>query len=135
MKSKKSKPFLLTAAFGFGIALILFGASSSFRLADWNIEYFGYLADALFIPGYLMVLFGLLIVIDNNSGFDFIRFGLARFWQVVRRQKDFDGPKTFYEYRLLEGEKEASRLYVPIIIIGGAMVILASLSLLLYYQL
>jgi hypothetical protein len=135
MKSNKGKPFIITTIIGLGIAAIFFGASTQFILSEWNIEYYGYLADALFIPGYLMVLFGLLIVIDNNSGFDFIRFGLRRFWQVLKRQKEYEGPKTFFEYRLMESEKESSRLYIPILVVGGCMVILASIALLLYYQL
>jgi hypothetical protein len=76
------------------------------------------MSNAFFFPGAFMFFSGLTVVVDNNEGFDFIRYGFMKFMQVVKRQKDFDGPKNFYEYRNEASLRSKSSSYVPLLLNG-----------------
>ncbi|MFH0993138.1 MAG: DUF3899 domain-containing protein [bacterium] len=134
MKNTTWKTYLgiLTTGLVGGAILFYYRHTSDLPLfSEANLQE---LVDAFFIPGFLIAALGGLVVIDNNEGFDFIRYGFMRFWQMVKRQKDFDGPKTFYAYRLSCAEKPDTKIFIPLLLIGGGMLGVASILLLIYYR-
>ena len=42
----------------------------------------------------------------------------------MRRMKDYDGPKSFYDYRMQAGEREKSKMYQPMMVIGVLFIVI-----------
>ena len=123
-QSSKLKSFLTTIAFSLLIVVVFL--TMTYRIAEplTSFENLKSISNAFFLPGFTLVSFGALVIIDNYEGFDFLRYGMMKFWELVRRIKNPEGPKNFYEYRNQASLREKSYMYVPMIIVGLSFVLI-----------
>ncbi len=133
MKKKKSLiPILVTLAFSIAATAIVLVIRKYFTLTDY-FEKMSALSDAFFVPGILLIGFGVLVFVANDGFFDIFSYGMIKLISTMRihRRKDPDGPADFFEYRMAKhGEKKPLPVYL--FIIGGIDLALAVVFLILY---
>ena len=133
MNTRKSvKPFLITLVISMVISLAVLMARQFFTLDDY-FEKMSALSDAFFVPGIVLVGFGVLVMVADEGFFDIFRYGLLKLTMTLRVQgkADEDMPKDFYEYRVARhGEKKKPQW--SIFAVGAIDLLLAVLFLLLY---
>lgn len=91
----------------------------------------GDLCDAFFVPGVLMLCFGLLVFATNDGAFDMLAFGIIKLFDLFRRDLTKVKYRTFYDYR--KAQEGRKRPYIYLMIIGGAFVLAAVAFLLAYH--
>ena len=133
MEKKKSLiPMLGTLIFSIVITIIVLAIRKYLTLTDY-FEKMAALSDAFFVPGILLVGFGILSLVANDGFFDIFSYGMIKLISTMRlrRRKDEDGPADYYEYRKA---KHAQKKPLPIFmfIIGGVDLVLAVVFLILY---
>ena len=133
MKKKKSLiPILVTLAFSIAATAIVLVIRKYFTLTDY-FEKMSALSDAFFVPGILLIGFGVLVFVANDGFFDIFSYGMIKLISTMRihRRKDPDGPADFFESRMAKhGEKKPLPVYL--FIIGGIDLALAVVFLILY---
>ena len=133
MEKKKSlTPLLITLAFSVMLTVIVLAIRKYLTLTDY-FEKMAALSDAFFVPGVLLIGFGVLVFAANDGFFDIFSYGMIKLISTMRlhRRKDPDGPADFFEYRMAKhGEKKPLPVYL--FIIGGIDLIAAVVFLILY---
>ena len=123
---------LITLAFSIVATIIVLAIRKYLTLTDY-FEKMAALSDAFFVPGILLVGFGILVFVANDGFFDIFSYGMIKLISTMRihRRKDPDGPADFFEYRMAKhGEKKPLPVYL--FIIGGIDLALAVVFLILY---
>ena len=119
MKKKKLVQYgaagLVSLAMTAGVLLVrgFFGMSDSGMQA-------GALSDGFFVPGVLFAGIAALSFIADDGMFDIFGYGFLKMKSVFRiRKKEDDGPKSFYEYRMMKHEGKKSSLKFLFVIAGA----------------
>ena len=134
MKGSAWKRYCIAAAIGTGLFLILMftrnGFSDQESLSDrWHI-----LCDALFVPGALLVSFGLLLFAAGGGVFDMLKFGVTKAYSVIMTKKKRESlPRTFFDYKM-EREAKGKVKTGYLLVVGAVFLLLAALALLMYNQ-
>ena len=115
--------------FGIGLffaALIIFtrGAFSKENIKDT----YKILSDGFFVPGILLLCFGLLVFSSNEGTFDMLAFGFK--WLKNLFKKDMPKMGSFYDYKLARHEKSKSFGYICIV--GLVLVAISAIFSYLY---
>ena len=123
---------LITLVFSIIATIIVLTIRKYLTLIDY-FEKMAALSDAFFVPGVILVGFGILAIVANDGFFDIFSYGMIKLISTMRlrRRKDEDGPADYYEYRKA---KHAQKKPLPIFmfIIGGVDLVLAVVFLILY---
>ena len=133
MEKKKSLiPMLITLVFSIIATIIVLTIRKYLTLIDY-FEKMAALSDAFFVPGVILVGFGILAIVANDGFFDIFSYGMIKLISTMRihRRKDPDGPADFFEYRMAK-HSQKKPLPVYLFIIGGIDLALAVVFLILY---
>lgn len=117
-------PFLLCAVVA---VLVLVGRGSFVKS---GLDLMKDLSDAFFVPGIVMLCFGLLIISTNGGTFDMLAFGVRKLFDLFKRDLTKVKYRTFYEYRKAQQEKKRS--FWHFLIIGAAFTMLGIAFVLVY---
>ena len=90
------------------------------------------LCDAFFVPGVVILGFGLLVIASNGGTFDMLVFGTKKFINLFRKDVSKRMHETFYDYRTAKSENKGEFLYL--IIIGLIFIVISMIFLALYYE-
>ncbi len=126
------KTYLLTTLLALAFGLIHLSTRFEWSESILSQNNLRALSDAFFLPGFMLFNFGLIVIVDNHEGFDFLRYSMSKFWQLVRRVKDPDGPKSFYEYRTQASTRSKSNMYIPLMIVGVTFILINIIFWLLF---
>lgn len=126
------KTYLLTILIGLAFGFIHLSTRYRWSESFLSLDNLRALSDAFFLPGFLFFNLGLIVIVDNHEGFDFLRYSMSKFWQLVRRIKDPDGPKSFYEYRTQASTRSKSQMYIPLMIVGVSFILINIIFWLLF---
>lgn len=118
-------------AVGLLIALIVLLAKSVFTQTDVT-EIIRILSDAFFISGVVLTAAGLLVFVSAGGAFDMIAYGFRMLFVMLRRDLSKRKYKDYYEYRQARQEKKRSIAYL--LIVGIAMLAVAVVFLILFYN-
>ena len=90
------------------------------------------LVDAFFVPGIIMLSFGILVFSTNEGTFDMLAYGVRRIFVLLKRNPQDAKYKTFYDYR--EAQRENKHQFGYLIIVGLFFTALSLLFLIFYYN-
>ena len=133
MKKTARKRWLTAMAAGITVFLLLAIFRGGFTAEDpaerWRI-----ICDALFVPGILLMAFGLLLFASRGGVFDMLRFGVQKVIGVILPRKKREAlPRTFYDYKTeREGREQIHMGYL--LAVGMVFILLAGLALVMYNQ-
>ena len=123
---KKAIPYLIEAGIALAAALLVAWHRGVFSAAD-RAQILGGLCDAFFVPGALLVCFGLLAYCARGGVFDIFSYG-AKSLKVLFTPFGKGRHQRYYDYKL---QKEANRgkprpftLYLGLFFIAAAAVCL-----------
>ena len=121
------KRYLIALAVGFGLAAYLLWQKDIFAQTD-TATIFHILCDAFFVPGVLLVCFGLLIFTTNEGTFDGMTYAVKSFVNMFRKQnlKKFD---SYYDYKASRKNRDTKFGYL---VICGLFFIAVSLVMLYF---
>ena len=128
---RKYSKYIITFVVGLLMALVVFVIKDAFVLKD-SKKIIAVLIDATFVPGILMVCFGLLVVSANGGTFDMLVFGTRQFFNLFRKKFNREEAQSFYEYRKAKSENKNEFWYL--IIIGLVYLALSTIFLIIYYN-
>lgn len=126
---KKILKYVIAILFGLVISVLVLVSKGTFVQTELLIIYKD-LCDAFFIPGGIMVGFGLLIFVSNGGVFDMLKFGLIKLTDLFRRDLTKVKFRTFYDYR--KAQEGKSRSFFYILLSGIILCVLAVIFLILY---
>lgn len=107
------------------IYLVAFGA---FTATD-PTEISKILVNGFFSVGILCTCFGGLVLLSKGGAFDFIVYGVTRFFTLFKKDPNNIKYKTFYDYRVAQAEKEKTdsqwyMVFVGLIYVGVSVILL-----------
>ena len=133
MKGASWKRYAVVAGIGIAVFLLLTFVQGGFVETDPEIRW-RILCDALFVPGILLVSFGLLLFAAGGGVFDMLKFGTIKALSVLMTRKRREMyPKTFFDYKMEREAKERVRTG-HLLIVGAVFLVLAAGALAVYSQ-
>lgn len=117
---KKFWKYFITALVGLVAALLILVLKGT------------YLSDALFVPGVLLLGVGTLLFASNGGAFDMLAFGVIKLLDLYKRDLTKVKYRTFYDYR--QAQKDKKRSFDYLLIVGAAMVVVASVFWIVHYN-
>lgn len=111
------------------VAVLILVGRGSFRANGQTL--YKDLSDAFFVPGIIMLCFGLLVFATNGGVFDMLAFGVIKLVDLFKRDLTKVKYRTFYDYR--QAQQGRRRPYVYLLIIGGAFLLVGIVFFVLYY--
>lgn len=127
---KKYKGYLICLLIGLAMAIVIMLSKGIFAKNEF-VDVMHILTDAFFVPGVLLVCFGLLILASNGGTFDMLSYGVLTLFNLFRKDMSKMKHKTFYDYRTAKHEKDRSFLYIVLV---GIFYILISMVFLVIYM-
>jgi hypothetical protein len=115
-----SLTFIFCTALGVGVYFMRIDGTNNFNNS---------LIDAFFIPGFIFVLLGALILIAQQGTFDMLAFSIKKLYYVILNQKK--GMQHFHEYLEERAEKPKSNV-LNYFIVGGSFVIVSLILLIVF---
>lgn len=130
---KRSKGYIISVIVGAVIVALV-----CVRRELWEKEtaqaVFRVLCDAAFAAGAILTGFGLLSWISYNGNFDMLRYSVQLGIGMFRgKEKREELGKDFYEYQQ-KREGKRKKGFAPLLLVGGAYLLLAVVFLILFYQ-
>lgn len=126
--------YLVTAGIGLLISLAVLGTRGAYTADIGSLEMAGYLSDAFFVPGILILGFGCLVFVSAEGSFDGLLYGLKlfadkfRFGRFAREHK----LESFGDYKARKAEKGKPSFGFMIIV--GLVFLAISAAFLLRYM-
>ncbi|MBQ7455596.1 MAG: DUF3899 domain-containing protein [Clostridia bacterium] len=117
-----------------GIGIVLFFAVAAYRqvftAAEETVILSG-LCDAFFVPGILLVCFGLLAISARGGAFDMLSYGFHSLLVLFTPFRKPENHEKYYEYRLRRAERRKKPKPCTFIV-GVLFLALAVMCLLMY---
>ena len=133
MKGAAWKRYAIAAGIGTGIFLLLTFIQGGFVEPDPEIRWW-ILCDALFVPGILLVSFGLLLFAAGGGVFDMLKFGVIKVFSVLMPKKKREQlPRTFFDFKTEREAKERAKTG-HLLVTGLVFLLLAAAALVMYSQ-
>ena len=92
-----------------------------------------HLVDGFFISGILCTCLGAFTFVSNEGAFDFIIYGLKRFFSLFRRKPGQMKYNTYYDYQIAKAEKPKAE-FLFLLIVGFAFIGISLILLYYWYQ-
>lgn len=132
---KKVLPYLITAAIGAAIAILIMFAVYRVHTyaptAENAKNIMKILSDSFFVPGVILSGVGLIIFASNGGAFDILAFAFIRFFDLLR--KDVKGKyKDYYEYRQAKKDRHTKMFFM--LAVGLVFIAIAVVFLIVYYN-
>ena len=132
---KKVLPYLITAAIGAAIAILIMFAVYRVQTyaptAENAKNIMKILSDSFFVPGVILSGVGLIIFASNGGAFDMLAFAFIRFFDLLR--KDVKGKyKDYYEYRQAKKDRHTKMFFM--LAVGLVFIAIAVVFLIVYYN-
>lgn len=128
---KKFKNYLITLVIGLIASLFIMFIKSVFHAED-NKEIMKILCDSFFVPGVLILCFGLLVVASNGGTFDMLTYGVIRFFSFFKKDAT-SKYKTFYDYR--KAQQSSPRQFLYLVLVGLFYIIISLIFMVIYLNL
>ena len=90
------------------------------------------LTDAFFVPGILILSFGLLVLASNGGVFDMLRYGTMRFISLFKRDHNDVRFRTYAEY--VSAKHETKTPFMYLVYVGLFYIAISLIFLYFYYQ-
>ena len=100
---------------------------------DSTVEVMHILCDSFFVPGVVILGFGLLVVASNGGTFDMLVYGTKKFFNLFRKNPTKQLEETFYDYRMAKSENKGE--FAHLIVVGLLFIAISIIFLLLWYEL
>lgn len=132
---KKSLPYLICAAIGGAVAVLIMFACYKIHAAPpvgGNArEICGILSNSFLVPGVVLAGLGLISFASNDGAFDMLAFAAIRFFDLFK--KGVNGRyKNFYEYR--EAKKDGGKRTSFMLTVGAVFTAVSVIFLICYYN-
>lgn len=127
---KKYLRYLITFLVGLVFAFVICLFKNIFSQTSTN-EIFKILVDAFFVPGVIILGFGLLVVATNGGTFDMLAYGAIMFASLFQKgtKRKY---KTFYDYH--EAQKDRKYSFAYLLIVGGILIAISLILLIFWYK-
>ena len=129
MKNKILR-YVITFLIGLVFALLIMIMKGLFSCTNQKIA-FQILTDSFFVPGVILICFGILVVCANGGTFDMLVYGVKQFFSLFKKDLTKAKHKTFYEYQQAQKEKKTEFWFL---IIDGIVLVAISLIFLGIYN-
>ncbi len=129
--SSNVKRYLIATGVGLAIAFLVMLLGDIFG-QDRKSEIFRILSDSFFTSGVLLTGVGVILVASNNGFFDMLSYGVITFFSARKKDVSERKYKDYYEYKKVKSEKKRSTAYL--LLVGIAMLVIAGLCLIGYYN-
>ena len=123
--------YVITAAIGFAMAALIIFTGGVFNQPT-KADTIELLVNGFFVPGVIILGFGLLVVASNGGTFDMLVFGTKKFFDLFRKPHNRRITDTFYDYRKAKQEHKGEFLYM--ILVGLGFIIVSLILLIFWYQ-
>lgn len=127
---KRYLNYIITLLIGLIFAFLICVFKNIFTQTSVN-EVMHILVDAFFVPGVVLMCFGLLIVSTNGGTFDMLGYGVIMFISLFNKGTERKY-KTFYDYR--ESKKEKKRTFGYLLVVGVFLTIISLIFLIFWYK-
>ena len=128
---RKYLKYIITVTIGLAFSALIIFSKDIFN-QESTTEVMKILCDGFFVPGVVILGFGLLVVASNGGTFDMIVYGTKKFFDLFRRNAYKRVNETFYEYKKAKSDKKIEFLYM--IITGLVFIAISIIFLVLYYN-
>ena len=128
---KKIWSYIINFVIGISISLAIMLSKNVFKQVS-SSEVMHILCDSFFVPGILLLGFGLLIIASNGGTFDMLIYGTKKFFNMFRKNPTKQLEETFYDYRTAKSENKMECLHF--IIVGLVFIAISVIFLLLWYE-
>ena len=128
---KKIWSYIINFVIGISISLAIMLSKNVFKQVS-SSEVMHILCDSFFVPGILILGFGLLVVASNGGTFDMLIYGTKKFFDLFRKPQYRKITNTFYDYRRAKEEHPGEFLYL--VLVGLGFIIVSLIFLIFYYQ-
>ena len=128
---QKYVKYIVTFLIGLFISVAIMVSKNVFKQEEL-VDTMHILTDAFFVPGVIILGFGLLVVASNGGTFDMLVYGTKKFINLFRKDVSKEMNDTFYDYRKARSEQKGEFLYL--IIVGLVFIVISIIFLLLYYE-
>ena len=122
--------YVITICVGLAIAaLIIFPSVFNQETAS---DVYKVLVNAFFVPGVLILGFGLLVVASNGGTFDMMVYGTKKFIDLFRKPQYRKITNTFYDYRRTKQEHPGAA--AQLVLVGIGFIVVSLILLIFYYK-
>ena len=121
--------YIVTVTIGLVISSLIMFSNDIFN-QESKTEAMKILTNSYFVPGVLILGFGLLVVASNGGTFDMLIYGTRKFFDLFRKPHNRRITETFYEYRKTKQESPMEFLFM--IFVGLGFIVVSLIFLILY---
>ena len=114
------------------LTLVYFLIFGLFKQTDTK-EFYRILINGFFSVGIIVACFGGLVMVANAGAFDFIVYGIGRFFSLFKKNPNDVKYKTYYDYRVAKAEAQEDRESMLFLIIVGLIYVAISLIFIPFY--
>lgn len=129
---RKLLEYGFTVLFGVIVTFLLLWSKGIFSPVETKML-LQYWIDSLFVSGVIILCAGLIIVVSDGGAFDFLVYGVYRFFSIFRSKPNDVKYKTYYDYSVARAEKE-KHSFLYLVIVGSIFIIASLIVLTFWYQ-
>ena len=123
--------YIITIGVGLIIAATIIFGGNVFNQESTS-DVMKLLVNGFFVPGVLILGFGLLVVASNGGTFDMIVYGTKKFIDLFRKPQYRKITNTFYDYRRSKQEHPGASAHL--VLVGIGFIVVSLILLIFYYK-
>lgn len=127
---KRYLRYIITLLIGLACAFLICVFKGIFSSTSPN-DVFHILTDAFFVPGVILICFGVLIIATNGGTFDMLSYGVIMFISLFNKGTERKY-KTFYDYK--EAKKDRKGGFGYLLIDGCILTAISMIFLLMWFK-
>ncbi len=121
--------YILATVAGIALALSLMFGRELFSATTAEDAY-KILCDAFFVPGALILCWGMLMFVSNGGVFDFLSYSMITFFSIFKKDISKRKYHDFYSYKAAQEEKPKS--FGFLVVVGLVFLVISTVFLILY---
>lgn len=125
---KKWSQYIITTCVALLLVLCVLMIQDTFEHAGTLL--LAELCNAFFVPGVLVLCFGLLLWASNGGAFDMLAYGVMKLFDLFKKDLTRVKYRTFYDYR--EAQKDNKRTCAHYIVVGMVLIAISIIFYILY---